>query len=294
MKTGSRQPGLLGAAVRSEQHVRWVVCWIAGLGLLWMWDLLFLNSPAFSLVRRAVFNSLLAGLLVVFFSMTLGWASGLLVYSLEKRKNRAPYFAVTFFLNLIRSIPQIVGILLGYVLLTSLIVQDILRAPFLQLICMSFVVSLFVFLEVTDLIRERINYYKQLDFFDAMLCCGIKESRIVNVEILRKNSLSHLVHKGVAVFGMAIFLQCSIDFVLSVGLSTDVSSTNFPVTLGSMLARMDSKQDILAISMVFSDLSYVPALCTRHLQGLNIAFAIVYTLVCVYNIANGLVRRYHL
>jgi ABC-type dipeptide/oligopeptide/nickel transport system permease subunit len=294
MKTGTSRPAYLRRAIRSEQHVRWLFLWIAGLGILWMWDLLFLNSPAFSLIRTALFNSLLAGLLVVFFSMTLGWGSGLLLYSLEKRKNKVPYFAVTFFLNLIRSIPQIVGILLGYVVLTSLIVQNILRAPFLQLVSMSFVVSLFVFLEVTDLIRERVNHYKQLDFFDAMLCCGIKESRIVNVEILRKNSLSHLVHKGVAVFGMAIFLQCSIDFILSVGLSTEVSSTNFPATLGSMLARMDSKQDILAISMVFSNISYVPALCTRHLQGLNIAFVIVYTLVCVYNIANGLVRRYHL
>lgn len=294
MKTGTNRHIALRLAQRSEQHVRWVCFWIAGLGLLWMWDLFFLNRPALSLVRAALFNSLLAGLLVVFFSMTLGWASGLLVYSLEKRKNTLPYIAVTFFLNLIRSLPQIVGILLGYVVLTSLIVQDILRAPFLQLLSMSFVVSLFVFLEVMDLIRERIAHYKQLDFFDAMLCCGIKESRIVNVEILRKNSLAHLVHKGVAVFGMAIFLQCSIDFILSVGLSTEVSSTNFPATLGSMLARMDSKQDILAISMVFADLSYVSALFTRHLQGLNIAFALVFTLVCAYNIANGLVRRYHL
>ncbi len=287
-------PALLGPAIRREQYVRWVFLWIAGVGLLWVWDLLFLNSPAFSLIRTALVNSLLAGLLVVLFSMTLGWASALLLYSLERRTNGGPYIGVTFLFNLIRSIPQIVGILLGYVGLTYLIVQDIVRTPFLQLLSMSLVVSLFVFLEVTDLIRERIRHYKQLDFFDAMLCCGIKESRIVNVEILRKNSLSHLVHKSVAVFGMAIFLQCSIDFILSVGLSAEVSSTNFPATLGSMLARMDSKQDILAISMVFSDLSYVSALCTRHLQGLSIAFAIVYTLVCVHNIANGLVRRYHL
>jgi len=294
MKTRTKGQAVFRFAQRSEQHVRWVCFWIAGLGLLWLWDLFFLNSPALSLVRTALFNSLLAGLLVVFFSMTLGWGTGLLVYSLEKRKNTLPYIVVTFVFNLIRSLPQIVGILLGYVLLTALIVQDILRSPFLQLVSMSFVVSLFVFLEVMDLIRERIAHYKQLDFFDAMLCCGIKESRIVNVEILRKNSLAHLVHKGVAVFGMALFLQCSIDFILSVGLSTEVSSTNFPATLGSMLARMDSKQDILAISMVFSDPSYVTSLFTRHLQGLNIAFALVFTLVCAYNIANGLVRRYHL
>ncbi len=283
-----------GREILGEQYARWTLLWISGLGLLWVWDLVFLNGPAFTLIRISLVHSLLAGLLVVLFSMTLGWTSGLLLYSLERGRTGIPYLAVTFILNLIRSVPQIVGILLGYVVLTSLIVAEIVQSPILQLVCMSFIVSLFVFLEVADLIRERIQHYKQLDFFDAMLCCGIKESRIVNVEILRKNSLSHLVHKSVAVFGMAIFLQCSIDFILSVGLSTEVSSANFPATLGSMLARMDSKQDILAVSLVFSDPSYLPALFTRHLQGLNIAFMIVYTLVCVYHVANGLVRRYHL
>jgi ABC-type dipeptide/oligopeptide/nickel transport system permease subunit len=294
MQTGTDQSRLVRFGLPGQQHMRWLALWCAGFALLWTWDLFFLNGPAFSLIRTALFNSLLGGVLVVFFSMSLGWASGLLVYTLEKNRSGAAYIAVTFCLNLLRSVPQIVGILLGYVVLTVLIVAEVLRAPLLQLVSMSFVVSLFVFLEVTDLIRERIAHYKQLDFFDAMLCCGIREHRIVNVEILQKNSMAHLVHKGVAVFGMAIFLQCSIDFIISVGLSSDVSSTNFPATLGSMLARMDSKQDILAISMVFSDVSYVGALCTRHLQGLNIAFAIVFTLICVYNIGNGLVRRYRL
>ena len=294
MKTATSRSAAIRLRLPARQDTRWFLLWLAGLGLLWAWDLLLLNSPAFALIRSALFNSLLAGLLVVLFSMTFGWISGLLVYYLEGGGNKALYLVVTFVLNLLRSVPQIVGILLGYVVLTILIVHDVLRAPLIQLVSMSFVVSLFVFLEVTDLIRERIAHYKQLDFFDAMLCCGIKESRIINVEILRKNSLAHLVHKGVAVFGMAIFLQCSIDFIISVGLSTEVSSTNFPTTLGSMLARMDSKQDILAVSMVFSDVSYVADLLSRHLQGLNIAFIIVYTLFCMYNVANGLVRRYRL
>jgi ABC-type dipeptide/oligopeptide/nickel transport system permease subunit len=278
----------------ARKETRWVLLWLGGIAVLWGWDLFFLNPPAFALVRTALFNSLLASALVVLFSMALGWGSGLALYYLEERGQKGIHLALTFVLNLLRSIPQIVGILLGYVLLTFLIVQDVLRSPFLQLVSMSVVVSLFVFLEVTDLIRERIAYYRSLDFFDAMICCGIPERRIINVEILRKNSLAHLVHKAVAIFGMAIFLQCSIDFIISVGLSTDVSSTNFPVTLGSLLARMDSKQDILAISMVFSDISYWSSLFFRHLQGLNIAFLIMFTLVCTYNVANGLVRRYRL
>jgi ABC-type dipeptide/oligopeptide/nickel transport system permease subunit len=294
MKIGADRVTIIHLTHPSRRHVQWALLWVAGIALVWGWDLLFLNRPAFAQVRTALFNSLLGGFLVVVFSMILGWACALLVYFLEQRGQTLMHLVLTFVFNLVRSVPQIIGILLGYVFLTALIVQDVLRAPFLQLLSMSLVVSLFVFLEVMDLIRERIEHYKNLDFVDAMLCCGIKEHRIINVEVLRKNSMAHLVHKAVAVFGMAIFLQCSIDFIISVGLSTEVSSANFPVTLGSLLARMDSKQDILAISIVFSNVSYVATLFTRHLQGLNIAGIIVYTLVCTYNIANGLVRRYHL
>lgn len=288
--------GMLQVRLRllSQQHTRWALLWVAGMALLWVWDLLFLNRPALAQIQTALFNSITGGLLVVLFSMVLGWSAALGLHYVEQRGNRLAFLLLTFGLNLVRSLPQIIGILLGYVVLTTLILQDVLRAQFLQLFSMSFLVSLFVFLEVADLIRERIGHYKALDFFDAMLCCGIKESRIINTEILRKNSLAHLVHKAVAVFGMAIFLQCSIDFIISVGLSTDVSSTNFPATLGSLLARMDSKQDILAIGMALSDPSYIGVLAFRHLQGLNIAIIIVFTLVCAYQIANGLVRRYHL
>jgi ABC-type dipeptide/oligopeptide/nickel transport system permease subunit len=294
MTTGADRLANPGLTYPSQRHVQWTIIWAAGIAVLWGWDLLFLNRPAFALVRTALFNSLLGGALVVTFSMILGWAVALLVYFQDQRGRHLVHLVLTFVFNLIRSVPQIVGILLGYVLLTTLIIGDVLRSPLLQLLSMSLVVSVFVFLDVADLIAERIGHFKKLDFVDAMLCCGIPEHRIINVEILRKNSLAHLVHKAVAVFGMAIFLQCSIDFIISVGLSTEVSSVNFPVTLGSLLARMDSKQDILAISMVFSHVSYVETLFTRHLQGLNIAGMIVYTLICTYNIANGLVRRYHL
>lgn len=264
------------------------------MAMLWLWDLLFLNAPAFAQVRLALFYSLLGGSLVVAISMLLGWGAALTMDMLEQRGQRTLALILTFVLNVIRSVPQIVGILLGYVVLTLFIIEGSLRSPILQLVLMSGVVSLFVFLEVMDLIRDRIDHFRQLDFVDAMLCCGIPMGRIINIEILRKNSLAHLLHKAVAVFGMAIFLQCSIDFIISVGLSTDVSSSNFPVTLGSLLARMDSKQDILAIGLFLSDLSYATALVTRHLQGITIASTIIFTLICIHNIANSLVRRHRL
>jgi ABC-type dipeptide/oligopeptide/nickel transport system permease subunit len=294
MTTAPDRHALMHLAPPARRDLRWALLWVGGIALMWFWDLAFLNAPAFAQVRLALFNSLLGGVMVVVFSMVLGWGSALLLDLLEQRGQRLFYLVLTFLLNLVRSIPQIVGILLGAVVLTGAIVEGSLRSSLLQLVLMSFVVSCFVFLEVMDLIRERIDHYRKLDFVDAMLCCGMPMGRIINVEILRKNSLAHLLHKAVAVFGMAIFLQCSIDFIISVGLSTDVSSANFPATLGSVLARMDSKQDILAIGLAVADPGYVGALLTRHLQGITVAAMIISTLICTHHVANGLVRRHKL
>jgi ABC-type amino acid transport system permease subunit len=271
--------------------IRWFLIWVGGMALLWLWDVLFLNRPALLQIQEAVWNTLLGAVLVVIFTLLLGWASALSLYFLESRRQRFPYLSLSFLLNLIRSVPQIVGILVGYVLLTVFIEREIILSSGLHILWMAFVISLFVFLELSDVIRERIDFFRKSDFFDAMLCCGVRESRIINVDILWKNSLSHILHKLIATFGMAIFLQCSIDFIISVGLSTDVSLANFPRTLGSLLANLDSKQDILAISSVFTDITYVGRLLTTHLQGVSIASIIVFTLVCVYKITNGFVKR---
>ncbi len=269
----------------------WLCIWISGLLALLLWDVLFLNAPALARIEAAFVNTLYAGALVVLFSLVFGWAAGVGLHFLDQAPRRIPYIVLTFFLNVIRSIPQIVGILIGYVVVTFFIEQEILQNQYLQLFWMSFVISLFVFLEVVDLVRDRIRYFGTLDFYPAMLCCGIRESRIVNVEVLWKNSRAHLIHKLIAIFGSAIFLQCSIDFIISVGLSTDVSSSNFPVTLGSLLAKMDSKQDILAIGSVFGDIGLLGRLFTEHLQGVSVAVVIVFTLLCVYQISNGFVKR---
>jgi hypothetical protein len=85
-----------------------------------------------------------------------------------------------------------------------------------------------------------------------------------------------------------------VDFIISVGLSTDVSSVNLPVTLGSLLAKIDSKQDILAIGYSLTHLGYIIRLPFEHLQGISVSFIIVFTLVCMYQIGNGFARRHHL
>jgi ABC-type dipeptide/oligopeptide/nickel transport system permease subunit len=277
----------------ARQDILWLGIWIGGLLLLGIWDAFFLNPPAFLLVRTAFANTLLACSLVLLLSLLLGWSTGILLHFLETR-HRSLYLVTTFCLNFLRSIPQIVGALIGYVILTFFLVHDLSQSQISQLAWMAFVIALFVFQEVADLVRERIAHYSRLEFFHAMLSCGISEGRIVNREILWKNSRAHMLNKLVSIFAMAMFLQCSIDFIVSVGLSTDVSLSNFPVTLGSLLAKLDSKQDILAVGTVLRDVTAFPSLLFEHLQGISTASIIVFTLFCMYRISHGLVKHYRL
>ena len=103
-----------------------------------------------------------------------------------------------------------------------------------------------------------------------------------------------MINKLIAVFGAALFLLCSVDFIISIGLSTEVSSVNLPVTLGSLLAKIDSKQDILAIGYSLTHWDYVVRLPFEHLQGITVALIIVFTLLCMYQITNGYARRHRL
>lgn len=282
------------STLRQRKDIRWFLFWVTGLLGLWLWDTLFLNPLAYELFRSAIVNTFVGALVAVILSLVIGWSVGIALYFLENGQARSLHLLLTFTLNLIRSIPQIVGLLIGYIILTLFIAYGILQSQLNQILWMAFIISIFCSLEVIDLITERIMHYRKSDYFHAMLCCGIKESRIINVEILWKNSLSHMIHKLVSLFGVVILLQCSIDFIISVGLSTDVSLSNFPVTLGSLLAKLDSKQDILAMGSILVDPTYASHILFQHLQGVSVAFIIVFTLLCIFQIADGLVRQYDL
>jgi ABC-type methionine transport system permease subunit len=286
--------GAVLQVVRANPDWVWLGIWVGGIGTLLLWDVFFLNAPALHLLLTALGNTLLAGTLVVLFALVLGWMSGTSLFVAERRGRRVTYFTVSFLVNIVRSVPQIVGMLAGYVVLTLIMERSGGIGASTLLFWMSVITAGVVFSDVTDLIRARVAQYAALDFYPAMLCSGVREGRIINIEILWKNSRAHLVHVMMSIFGMAIFLQCSIDFVLSVGLSTDVSAVNFPVTLGSLLATLDSKQDILAIGTAMTDPSYIGFLFTRHLQGVSVAFAITFTLLCVHQITDGIVRRHRL
>lgn len=281
-------------AMAGRKDLLWAILWAGGVILTGVWLVLFLNDPARALVEEAFAHTLLGALCVVAVALLLGWAVALTLHALEGGRKRSAYLVVTFLLNLLRSVPQMVGMLIGYALITGLIRREALPSAAAQILFTSVITAVFVFQEVVDLILERIHHYEHLEFFNALLVCGVAPRVIINREILLKNSLAHLVQKSVSLFGRAIFLICSIDFIISVGLSTEVSLSNLPVTLGSMLAKLDSKQDILVIGTALTDPHVFGSLFFEHLQGISIAFLIVYTLLCVYRIANGLMERYRL
>jgi ABC-type amino acid transport system permease subunit len=259
-----------------------------------LWDILFLNAPALRLVVSGFVNTFVIALLVVAITLALAWGVTLALHYLEKGNRKSAYMVLTFFLNLIRSIPQIVGVLFGYVAVAALIQAGALRSPMSIFPLLAFSVSLFVFIEFVDLMRERIAHFAKLDFYNAMRVCGITEGRIVNFDILWKNSRIHILNKLISIFGVAIFLQCSVDFIISVGLSTDVNTVTLPATLGGLLANIDSKQDVLAIGYTLTHPSYAPNLFFEHLQGVTVAFLIVFSLLSLYHIANGYAERHRL
>ena len=280
--------------LEARKDYRWLLIWFFGLSVLWIWDIFFLNQLSYNLIKTAVFNTTISVTVAVMFSLFIGWGLAFLLVTLETNRKKRIYFILIFIINLIRSIPQIIGLLIGYILLTQLILKNVLTSQLSQLLWMAIVIGIFCSIEIFELISERIAYFRKSDYFNAMLCCGIKESRIINIEILWKSSRAHLIQKIVSQLGVVALLQCSIDFIISVGLSTDVSLSNFPVTLGSLLAKLDSKQDILAFGTMFLEPSYISEIFFQHLQGVSIAFIIVFTLLAVYKISDGLVEYYDL
>jgi ABC-type methionine transport system permease subunit len=277
--------------ILSMKDRNWFYCWLAGIFITWIWNKINLNPPALRQIELAFLNTLLVACMVIILSLLFGWAMTMLLHYSEQRQMKISHYLLSFFLSIIRSIPQIIGILLGYIIMTVYIEQGGIYRSFIILFLISFVISLFVFYEIVDMLGERIAYFKTLDYFYAMLVCGIKEFRIINLEIILKNSLAHLINKSISIFGMTIFLQCSVDFIISVGLTQQASSVNFPFTLGSLLAKIDSKQDILAIGHTLTNPGYFSNLFLQHLQGITIVFLIIFTLTSIYQIGNNYAER---
>ena len=281
-------------SILREKDRRWTFLWAITITAVGIWNFTFLNKPALEKIVSGFTNTFLISLIVVVMTLFLGWGLTLGLHFFQQKENHTGYIAITFLLNLIRSIPQIVGVLFSYIAIATLVDTGVLKGNVTIFPVMAFCMSVFIVTELIDLMRERIDHFKKLDFYNAMRVCGIAESRIINFDILWKNSRIHIFNKLISIFGSAIFLQCSVDFIISIGLSTDINPVSLPVTLGSLLAKIDSKQDILAIGNTLFHPGYLPQLFFQHLQGITIAFLIVFSLFCINNISNGYAERHRL
>jgi hypothetical protein len=274
-----------------KRDLIWLYTWIGGILLLWAWDLIFLNRPALHQIEIGFINTIAISLLVILFSLFFAWLIINLDLFAQNMRFKGVHLLITFLLNLLRSIPQIIGILAGYLFLTELITGGVINSQLITILLIALMISIFVFQEIVSLMHDRIEYFRRSDFFNAMRVCGISDFRIANIDILWRNSRVHLLNKMISIFGISVFLQCSVDFIVSVGLSSGISRVNLPVTLGSLLAKIDSKQDILAIGRLFTNPLYINRIFVEHLQGITIAFLLVFTLLSSYKISNGYSER---
>jgi len=277
-----------------SNDTKWILIWLAGISVLLVWDLVFLNKPALARVWFGFGNTLLVSVISLITALFLSFTVSSWI-TLSKWDGR-PKLAKSgeLFLNIFRSVPQIIGLLTGFLILTLLVTSEFMTGKTAILTGFGITVGVVIFYEFSDMLLERVTWFEQTDFISASRTAGVPDTHLLFIEIWFRNSRPHLINKLISGFGATIFLLCSIDFVLSVGLSSSVSPINFPPTLGSMLAQIDSKQDILSVGILLSDPLYFPSLFTRHLQGLSVAFLIVFTLACTFKMGNAFTRRHRL
>lgn len=276
--------------LRRRPDIRWLMVWITGVSMILGWNALFLNEPDMRILTEAFFQTLMISIASVIVAVAAAWSWTNLSEWAVRRKHRLTGLCLITLYEVLRSAPQIIGLLIGYAMLTLFIQSEIIRQTLPIMAVMAFTLGLVTAYEFIELFRERIGYFKQKDFYPAMRVCGVSEARIINRDILWYNGRVLLLQKCISVFGVVLFLQSSIDYIISVGLTTDISSVNFPDSLGSVLAKMNSKQDILAVGMAFTEPSSIPDLFTDHLLGISAAGLLVWTLICFFQITREFTR----
>ncbi len=272
-----------------KKDVEWLAVWLGGLLFIWLWLFFFLNSPARIKIETAFFNTFVIAFLSTIMTLILAWLHALVVY-FSKRESPLLEQLSDIVISIWRALPQILGLLFGYILLVYLQQDHQMSRP-LVLFFLALTVALVIFPELGDLLLERISYFQKSDFFDAMRVSGVRDGHIINYDILYKNSRVHILNKLIAIFGMTFFLLISVDFIVSVGLSRSVNLVNMPKTLGNVLAHIDSKQDILAIGRVVTRPDLLFDLFFTHLQGVSVAAIIVFSLFSLYKISLHFSRR---
>ena len=127
--------------IKQRKYLRWFILWLGGMFGLWLWDAFYLNSLSYELICSALVNTFYGASAAVALSLFIGWLLGLASHFWQNGKARGLYLSLMFVLNLIRSIPQIVGLLIGYILLTFFIGHRILESHLSQILWMAFIMS---------------------------------------------------------------------------------------------------------------------------------------------------------
>ncbi len=264
----------------------WVSIYLISFFAIFVWNLLFLNSSAFKMLSSAIFNTFVISLFAVLVSLLLGI---FFAFATEAnfRFNSVIRFLVKFILDSINSIPQILLLLSSYVFLIIFFYNNELAQMLWLVFSLSIIYANDFFIEISN----RIQYFKKNEFYNASLILGISERKIIIKDILISNSKNHLLNRIILVFSSMIFLFSSVDFIISVGLSTNLSLAELPKTLGNILASLDSKQDILAISMLIKNPLYLSEILTTHLEGITAASILILTLISSYKISNSLIQK---
>ena len=60
------------------RDVRWLLLWLAGLGLAGIWNAAFLNRPALALILTGFLNTFAVAGMVLLFCLALGWATAVI------------------------------------------------------------------------------------------------------------------------------------------------------------------------------------------------------------------------
>ncbi len=286
MKIDFLKNGDVWRELKKARDKFWATVFVSAMLVLFVWNSIFLNAPAFDKWITATANTYLLGVFSTALAFLFGGAFVAVRIHAENKNRSLALSVLRLVLDFLKSIPQIVWLLFGYVFLIYNFSDTPLRYAWL-----AFVLALVFANEVHDEIIGRINFFKKSGFYEAMLAAGISERRIILRDVLLLNSLPHLINRAIIVFASVVFLLCSADFIVSVGLSNELSLSSLPVTLGNVLANISSKEDILAAREVFANPLYLPKLFTANLQGVSAAFTLVFTLISAYKISNGLVER---
>ncbi len=271
----------------SQKDKYWAALFFAAIFCLFVWNAIFLDAAAFGKWLRSTANTYSVGVTATAFAFL--FAKGFLFARLwsERNENRKAAAALQVFLDFLQSLPQVVFILFAY----AIMIFYLPSVFTLRIVWLAFALGVIFSKDVYDEMISRINYFKKTEFYNASLVAGIPEKRIVNRDILWLNSAPYLLNRAVVVFTSAVFLLCSADFIISVGLSPEISLTSLPATLGNLLANISAKEDLLAVRELFTNPFYLSALLTKHLQGFAAAFTLVFTIIAGYKISNGIVER---